>query len=38
MNDSAFQPFDNKNFLIEQSPYARGTTDSLYHNNTLSIT
>ncbi|CAD8122475.1 unnamed protein product [Paramecium sonneborni] len=38
LNDSIFQPFDNRNFHIEQSPANRGTTESQYQNNTLSIT
>ncbi|CAD8185486.1 unnamed protein product [Paramecium octaurelia] len=38
LNDSMIQPFDNRNFYIDQSPAYRGTTESQFHNNTLSIT
>ncbi|CAD8185526.1 unnamed protein product [Paramecium octaurelia] len=38
LNDSMIQPFDNRNFYIDQSPAYRGTTKSQFHNNTLSIT
>ncbi|CAD8111742.1 unnamed protein product [Paramecium sonneborni] len=38
LNDSMIQPFDNRNFYIDQSPAYRGTTESQYQNNTLSIT
>ncbi|CAD8100912.1 unnamed protein product [Paramecium primaurelia] len=38
LNDSVIQPFDNRNFYIDQSPAYRGTIESSFNNNTLSIT
>ncbi|CAK62752.1 unnamed protein product (macronuclear) [Paramecium tetraurelia] len=38
LNDSMIQPFDNRNFYIDQSPAYRGTTESQFHNNTLTLT
>ncbi|CAD8209241.1 unnamed protein product [Paramecium pentaurelia] len=38
LNDSMIQPFDNRNFYIDSSPAYRGTTESQFQNNTLTLT